>query len=74
MRLLEQVERALVVRRRSPKTIEAYMQWTRRYIRFHGRRHPNELGAAEVRAFLVRVPRHRDHQDRGIVIGRIGSS
>lgn len=36
----------------SPRTEEAYIYWTREFIRFHSRRHPRELGAAEVTAFL----------------------
>lgn len=50
--LLEQMKRALEARRYSPRTIEAYLPWVRRFIRFHGLRHPAELGASEVSAFL----------------------
>jgi hypothetical protein len=35
------------------RTEQAYLQWMRRYIVFHHRRHPGELGAAEVEAFLT---------------------
>lgn len=52
MRLLEQLERSLVLRRRSPKTIEAYSHWVRRFVRFHRLKHPKDMGAPEVRAFL----------------------
>lgn len=52
MRLLEQLEHSLALRRRSPKTIEAYTHWVRRFIRHQGLRHPKDLGAKEVRAFL----------------------
>jgi site-specific recombinase XerD len=43
-----------VVRRRhySYRTEETYLHWIRRFIHFSGRRHPRELGAAEVTAFL----------------------
>jgi len=51
--LLGRVRAALVVRRRSPRTIEAYTAWVRRYVRFHGLRHPSAMGAAEVSAFLT---------------------
>lgn len=40
------------LRRLSPRTIEAYLAWVRRYVRFHRLRHPVELGDAEVRGFL----------------------
>lgn len=45
---------AAVCRRRhfSPRTEESYRYWIRQYIFFHGKRHPRELGAAEVEAFL----------------------
>lgn len=36
----------------SIRTEEAYVQWIRRFIVFHGKRHPAEMGEAEVRAFL----------------------
>lgn len=51
-RLLEQVRRALAVRHYSERTVEAYVSWVRRFIRFHGTRHPKQLGAREVSAFL----------------------
>ena len=34
------------------RTEQAYLQWMRRYVKFHGRRHPRDLGPAEVEAFL----------------------
>ena len=51
-RLLEQVADALRVRHYSPQTVEAYVQWVRRFILFHERRHPAELGRQEVARFL----------------------
>ena len=36
----------------SLRTEQAYLQWARRYILFYGKRHPKELGEAEVVAFL----------------------
>jgi hypothetical protein len=36
----------------SPRTEEAYVLWIRALIDFHHRRHPRELGAAEITAFL----------------------
>jgi site-specific recombinase XerD len=38
--------------RYSPRTEAAYVDWIKRYIRFHGIRHPQEMGAEEVKAFL----------------------
>lgn len=51
-RLLDQVADALRVRHYSPKTVEAYVHWIRRFILFNDRRHPAELGKDEVARFL----------------------
>ena len=50
--LLERVRSAVRTRHYSPRTEEAYVGWVRRFVRFHGRRHPAELGVGEVRRFL----------------------
>jgi hypothetical protein len=50
--LLDQVRQLLRARRYSLRTEEAYLGWIRRYILFHGKRHPAELGEEEVSAFL----------------------
>ena len=52
-RLLDQLRHALRVRHYSPRTEECYVQWATRYILFHGKRHPREMAAAEVTAFLT---------------------
>jgi integron integrase len=54
-RLLDRVREALLARHRSPRTVEAYVRWCRRYILFHGKRHPHELGSDEIRAFLTHL-------------------
>ena len=51
-RLLTRVREAIRTRHLSPRTEEAYVFWIRRYVLFHGKRHPAELGAAEVTRFL----------------------
>jgi len=38
--------------RYSPRTEAAYVEWIKRFIRFHGVRHPQEMGVEEVKAFL----------------------
>jgi len=50
--LLERVRRAIHARHYSPRTEKAYVGWIRRYVLFHGKRHPETLGAAEVSQFL----------------------
>ena len=52
LRLREQVGEVMRFKHYAWRTEEAYWQWMRRYILFHGKRHPKEMGAAEVRAFL----------------------
>ena len=39
----------------SPRTEESYVSWIRRFVLFQGKRHPREMGAAEVRAFLTHL-------------------
>jgi integron integrase len=51
-RFIDVVRRTLRERRFSQRTEEVYVQWIRRFIVFHGRRHPRELGADDVAAFL----------------------
>jgi len=52
-KLLDRVRQAVRVRLYSRRTEEAYTAWIRRYILFHKKRHPREMGAAEVSAFLA---------------------
>ncbi|WP_437810120.1 site-specific integrase [Sorangium sp. So ce1078] len=54
-RLLERVREAIRTRRYSPRTEEAYCAWIRRFILFHDRRHPRDLGLAHVEAFLTHL-------------------
>lgn len=49
---MEVVRRSLRERRFSRRTEEAYVSWIRRYIVYHGRRHPRELGETDVQRFL----------------------
>ncbi len=54
-RLLDALRHAIRARHYSIRTEAAYVDWVRRFIRFHGRRHPRELGASEVAAFLTHL-------------------
>lgn len=51
-KLLDRVREQIRVRGFSPRTAEAYVGWIRRFVLFHDKRHPSELGAPEVQAFL----------------------
>jgi len=52
LRLQEQVREVMRWHHYSIRTEEAYWQWIKRYIFFHSKQHPKELGAVEVSAFL----------------------
>jgi len=52
-RLLDRLRAAVRARHYSLRTEEAYVGWVRRYVLFHGKRHPDELGEAEINAFLT---------------------
>ena len=52
-RLLDRLTREARRRRLSLRTEQAYRQWTRRFVLFHGRRHPSELGPDAVAEFLT---------------------
>lgn len=52
LRLKEQVAEVCRFRHFSMRTEQAYWNWIRRYILFHQKRHPREMGASEVRSFL----------------------
>ncbi len=58
-KLLDQVRNTLRRRHYSIRTEEAYVGWIRRFILFHGKRHPQEMGAPEVEAFLTHLAVNR---------------
>jgi hypothetical protein len=60
-RLLDSLTQAIRVRHYSIRTEDTYMDWVRRLILFHDKRHPSELSASEVAAFLTRLA-----VDRGV--------
>jgi len=51
-RLLDQMREHIRLRHYSLRTERSYLDWVRRYIRFHGLKHPRDLGAEHVTAFL----------------------
>ena len=53
VRLLDRVRDRIRLKHYSIRTEQAYVDWIRRFIRFHGKRHPSELGAPEVEVFLT---------------------
>lgn len=59
-RLVDLVRAKVRIRHYSIRTEEAYVHWVVRYIRFNGMRHPREMGAREVTAFLSHLAVERD--------------
>jgi len=51
--LIDVVRDVLRTRHYSRRTEKAYIAWIRRYVLFHGKRHPREMGAAEATRFLT---------------------
>jgi hypothetical protein len=54
------VRDAIAFRHYSVRTEEQYIHWIKRFIYFSGKRHPAEMGAAEVTAFLNHLARERE--------------
>jgi integron integrase len=57
-KLLDQVRHRIRARHYSRRTEKAYVQWIKRYIFFHDKRHPADMGAVEVTAFLTALAVH----------------
>jgi integron integrase len=51
-KLLEHVRQVIRIKHYSIRTEQAYLQWIRRYIVFHGKQHPETLGAEQLSQFL----------------------
>jgi integron integrase len=58
-KLLEQLREHIRLRHYSIRTEEAYIHWAKRFILFHGKRHPAEMGKAEIRQFLSHLATDR---------------
>ena len=55
IKLLDQVREVIRFRHLSIRTEEAYVHWIRRFIFFHQKRHPKDMGAPEIEAFLTHL-------------------
>lgn len=58
-RLMDRLRLAIRLRQLSRRTETAYTGWVRRFIAFHGMRHPEQLGAEDVRRFLAHLAAER---------------
>lgn len=54
-KLLDQYRDALRVKHYSPRTEDTYLQWVKNYILFHNKRHPKDMGIAEIGQFLAHL-------------------
>lgn len=59
-KLLDQVCKRLRVKHYSLRTEDAYLGWIKRYILFHGKRHPSGMGKEEVETFLTHLAVERN--------------
>jgi integron integrase len=59
-RLLDRVRAAIRTRNYSIRTEQAYVDWIRRYILFHQKRHPLDMGKTEIEAFLTHLAVNRN--------------
>jgi hypothetical protein len=60
VKLLDQVRDQLRLKQYSYRTEETYLHWIKRYILFHKKRHPIEMGDEEIRAFLIHLAEKED--------------
>jgi len=58
-KLLTEVRLAIRRKHYSRRTEEAYVQWVRRFVRYHGLRHPAAMGPREINAFLTHLATER---------------
>jgi integron integrase len=59
-KLLDQVRTAIRLRRMSYRTEQTYTDWIKRFIIFHHKRHPREMGAPEIQEFLAFLVNERN--------------
>jgi integron integrase len=59
-RLMDQVRDVLRVHHYSLRTEQSYTHWIKRFILFHGKRHPREMGKNEIAAFLTHLAVQKD--------------
>src|SRR5215510_3721690 len=59
-KLLDQVRDAIRTKHYSYRTEQAYLEWIKRFILFHGKRHPKDMGAPEVHAYITYLAAERN--------------
>ena len=64
-RLLDQLRAELRIRHRALSTERSYVDWVKRFIRFHGLRHPREMGGVEIASILSHLAVEYNVAERG---------
>jgi len=59
-KLLDLTRETLQTQHYSIRTENAYLNWVKRFILFHNKRHPKEMGSAEIEAFVTHLAVHRN--------------
>jgi len=59
-KLLDRVRECIRARHYSIRTENSYIDWARRFILFHDKRHSKEMGVSEVEAFLTHLAVERN--------------
>lgn len=54
-KLLDQVRHQIRLRHYSIRTERSYLSWIKRYILYHGKKHPEAMGAKEIESFLTHL-------------------
>ena len=60
LKFMEQCREVMRFKRLALRTETAYLEWIKRFIFHHGKRHPREMGVAEVRGFLTHLASERN--------------
>ena len=58
MRLLDHAREVIRKKHYSIRTEQAYVQWIRRFILFHGKRHPKHMGEKEISQYISHLATH----------------
>ncbi len=58
-RLLDQIRDRIRLKHYSRRTEDVYVDWAKRFILYHNKRHPQEMGKQEIEAFLTWLARDR---------------
>src|SRR5688500_12674526 len=59
-KLLDQVREAIRTKHYSYRTEQTYIEWIKRFILFHKKRHPKDMGTEEVQAYITYIANERN--------------